>query len=195
MRKKNDELADRIEEFMCRHYLEYRRPSSIRETAKQLGISCATVSRYQRWMAERGILVVDGTGKYISKRTTQMLDGITWTPICGKLTHNATAAVLEKTGMKVPFSGKMVGGGDLFLLEAGDDSMLAHGIQSGDLILVRRQTTAEPGRLILALRNDGSVTITRLTPDKESVADLEIQGIPCRIIRTLQPSEQNEDTE
>ena len=89
-----------------------------------------------------------------------------------------------------------------FLLRAKGDSMIDAGIDSGDLVLIRQQSTAEPGQIIVALVNDEEEATLkryypepekrriRLHPENESMEDIvvehcTIQGVAVHILKKI----------
>jgi repressor LexA len=61
--------------------------------------------------------------------------------------ENVEAEIAVSTALAKP-------GSKYFLLRASGDSMNQAGINSGDLLLIRQQTTAENGQRVVALIND-----------------------------------------
>ena len=53
------------------------------------------------------------------------------------------------------------GGGELFMLHAKGESMIDAGIEEGDLLVIRKQNTAEDGEIVVAL-TEGKNTLKRL---------------------------------
>jgi repressor LexA len=49
--------------------------------------------------------------------------------------------------------------GDVFCLEVSGDSMIEAHICNGDIVVIRKQSTAENGQIIAAMLDDGSVTL------------------------------------
>jgi repressor LexA len=59
-------------------------------------------------------------------------------------------------------------GGDYFIVRAKGNSMNLAGIDPGDLMLIRQQTTADDNDIVLALVN-GAATVKRFRRDKEFI--------------------------
>ena len=64
----------------------------------------------------------------------------------------------------------MVHGGEHFALEVNGDSMIEAGILDGDLVLIKRSTTAETGEIVVALVDDEEATLKRLRKKGGSIA-------------------------
>ena len=60
----------------------------------------------------------------------------------------------------------LLGSGEFFILRASGDSMVDAGIDSGDLVVVRRQYKAQPGKIVAALVDNES-TLKRLDYDAD----------------------------
>ena len=60
-----------------------------------------------------------------------------------------------------------VGTGQFFALHANGDSMKDIGINSGDIVIIRQQETAESGQVIVALVDESSATLKRYYPRLE----------------------------
>lgn len=107
--------------------------------------------------------------------------------------------IAEHDVIDVPAS--MAGLGDRFALRIKGDSMRDEGILPGDVVIVRRQSTARNGETVLALLNQEATikkyyrttTGAELRPANADVAtivvdqvdDLQIQGVVVGVIRHL----------
>ena len=87
------------------------------------------------------------------------------------------------------------------MLKASGDSMIGSGIDSGDLVLIKKQSTAEFGQIVVALV-DNETTLKRLkkskstneiylhpeNPDYNDIyldSDLVIQGVAVKVLKDL----------
>lgn len=94
----------------------------------------------------------------------------------------------------------MFGKGIFFLLRAKGESMIDAGIATGDLVLVRKQSEAMDGDIVVALVANEN-TLKRYFVDKENkqirlhpenktmkdiiVSDCKIQGVAVKVIKNL----------
>jgi repressor LexA len=65
---------------------------------------------------------------------------------------------------------EFLGTGDHFALEVRGDSMIEAGILESDLVIIRKQDSAETGDIVVALIDDEEATLKRLRKKGGSVA-------------------------
>jgi len=58
---------------------------------------------------------------------------------------------------------------DLFVLEVNGDSMIDDQIADGDYVVVRRQKTADPGQIVVAVTDENEATLKRWYPEKNRI--------------------------
>ena len=151
MRSKNAGIMSKIKKFAEDYFLEYRKSPSASEIAAAVGVTRATVYRYLKDMANNGMIdysdykiKTDVTRKYNdSGNNALILDG---SVSCG-IGLFEEERVLEY--VKLPKT--VFGTGEMFLLKANGDSMVDAGIEDGDWIVVRKQTHANEGDIVVAL--------------------------------------------
>jgi len=94
----------------------------------------------------------------------------------------------------------LFGRGEFFILKAKGDSMIDAGIDDGDLVVIKQQSSAEDGQIVVALMDDEATLKRfyrdeknkriRLHPENESMEDIfvddcMIQGIAVKVIKDL----------
>ena len=94
----------------------------------------------------------------------------------------------------------MFGNGTFFLLRANGESMIDAGISPGDMVLVRKQSEATDGDIVVALVDNETTLKTyypepenkriRLHPENASMEDIvvrvcNIQGVAKHVIKKL----------
>lgn len=202
MRSKNPQLMTRIQDFVNQFILDASRKPSVDEIAKGLGISKGTAHNYLKEMDER---------KMISYRDGELNNRITdkcrWEqvgmPISGVIPCGSPEEQVESVDEYVFLPRALVGNGEFFILRASGDSMVDAGIDSGDLVVIRRQLQASPGQIVAALVDGGS-TLKRLEYDDEAGRyylqpenqamnyppiignDMSIQGVAVQVMKSLE---------
>lgn len=202
MRSKNPELMKQIQDFVNQFVLDASRTPSVDEIAKGLSISKGTAHNYLKEMNERQMISYqDG------ELRNRITDKCSWEnvsmPISGVIPCGTPEQQVEDVEEYVFMPRVLVGSGDFFILRACGDSMIDAGIESGDLVVIRRQLEASPGQIVAALVDGGS-TLKRLEYNEEDERyylqpenqamnyepiygnDISIQGVAVRVMKSLE---------
>lgn len=84
-------------------------------------------------------------------------------PLIGRIAAGVPIEAIERADASLPVPGDMLTpGADHFALEVRGDSMVGAGILDGDIVVIRRQETAENGTIVVALIGDQEATLKRL---------------------------------
>ena len=191
MRRKNEEIFTVIREFINNSSMENGRGPSTRDIEAGTGIQRITVQRYLKTMKENGEI------EYGERRGTRNA----FSKTIGESGLPADPFVDITETVRLPRS--WVGEGDFFLLEADGESMKNAGIDPGDLVVIRKQDTAEPGEIVVAMTG-GETTLKRFFPEadrivlrpenesfpdivvpRESAEDFRIQGVAVKVIKNV----------
>lgn len=163
MRRKSTELMKEIQQYAEQFCIANLRTPSTGEIAQALGISKATVHNYLRAMDERGMLSYQG-GELHTRVTNQVRMEQVGIPVAGAIPCGTPEEEVENIEEYISLPRALVGEGEFFILRASGDSMVDAGIDSGDLVVVRRQLEATSGQIVAALVDGGS-TLKRLCYD------------------------------
>ena len=150
MRSKNPELMEKICNYAEQHYLQNGHSPSTSMIAEAPDTPKATVYRYQVEMDEKGMMEYDGqeiqttVTKKMNKDTTQTTR-VGCVP-CGSPQYEEEN-IREYISLPTASSAR----GYFFILRASGNSMIDAGIDDGDLVVVRKQNTANEGVLSLPL--------------------------------------------
>ena len=199
MRRRNVELMNRIIEFAEQYYLENSSSPSVRTIADRFGIGVSTAYRYLLEMDQRGLITYDG--KRISNDRIEKLNsnsGVIRAAVVGSIACGIPNLAEENVEEYVSLPRSMFGDGEFFILRANGESMIDAGIETGDLVVIRKQACAEDGQIVVALVED-EATLKRLYRDKGKVRlhpenramddiivdDCIIQGVAVKVIKDL----------
>jgi repressor LexA len=199
MAVKNEELYNKIKACIDRFFDMNGYSPSVRDISVVIGTPKSTVQRYLDQMRKNGLVK---TGKYgletehIAKteRTVVAVPVLGFIP-CGPLSEEE-----EHIDSYIKLPRSFLGEGEFFILTAHGDSMIEAGIDDGDLVVVRQQSHAGRGDIIVALA-DGKNTLKRYFPEPENkrirlhpensqmedfyVKELYIQGVATKVIKNL----------
>ena len=164
MRSKDKTLMAAIERFVCEYADRNGYSPSMQEIADGVGSSKPTVYRYISQMNRDGILEYSGVRNVRAAKDDPRVTrvGIPGRVACG-LPKLAEENIEEY--VKLPVS--LFGEGPFYLLYANGESMIEAGIDDGDMVLVRKQDTAEPGQIVV-VRIENEATLKRYYPEPEN---------------------------
>ncbi len=163
MEKAMEELTERQERvlrFIKSHFKKYGYPPTIREIGDHIGAKWSHgVERHLAALERKGYLkksAAKSRGIRLASNTT----GIE-VPILGRITAGKPVLAVENVEERIVLDPSVARGENDFLLMVDGLSMRDAGILDGDLVLVRQQSTAEPGDIVAALLNDEEATVKR----------------------------------
>lgn len=147
---------------------------SVREVMKQLELSAPRSAELViNNLIERGLLqrrsntklqLVEDTLSSNENATTVSL------PLVGHIAAGAPILAEQNIEAYIPVDERLLRGNphDYYLLRVRGNSMNLRNIYDGDLAIVKRQQTAEPGQNVVALIND-EATVKELVPAQDKV--------------------------
>lgn len=163
-------LTDRQRQILRHIALSIHRTGivpSVREIGQALGMrSPSTVHQHLSALARKGYLRRDGDRMRVLEITdhTTLPDNekVVSLPLVGRVSAGVPLLAEQHIEEMIPIPRRFVGWNDeSFLLTVRGDSMIGAGIYDGDLVIVRCQSTASPGDIVVALRDD-EATVKRL---------------------------------
>ncbi len=91
-------------------------------------------------------------------------------PLYGRIAAGTPIEALRDPGSFIDVPAAMIAGGEHYALEVDGESMIEAGILDGDTVIIKRTETAENGTIVVALFDDGEVTLKRLRRRGDSIA-------------------------
>ena len=91
-------------------------------------------------------------------------------PVMGRIAAGTPISAIQNRSHFVAMSPEFLAGGEHYALVVRGDSMIVAGILEGDLVVVRRQDTANTGDIIVALIDDEEATLKRFRRRGSSIA-------------------------
>ncbi len=83
-------------------------------------------------------------------------------PVMGRIAAGVPIEAIQHASHHIAVPGSMLSGkGQHYALEVKGDSMIEAGINDGDIVVIREQTTAENGDIVVALVEDLEATLKR----------------------------------
>ncbi len=91
-------------------------------------------------------------------------------PVMGRIAAGTPISAIQSRSHTIEVSPEFLSHGEHFALEVRGDSMIEAGIFDGDLVVIRKQETADSGDIVVALIDDEEATLKRLRRKGASVA-------------------------
>ena len=91
-------------------------------------------------------------------------------PVMGRIAAGTPISAIQSRSHTIGMPADMLGLGDHFALEVRGDSMIEAGILDQDVVIIRKQDTADTGDIVVALIDDEEATLTRLRKRGASIA-------------------------
>ena len=148
--------ADLILEFVNQFVQENGFAPSVREIGAAVGLSStASVSYHLQQLQKKGLL--QSTGVKGRKRALVTAQRPGQIPVVGVVTAGMPILALENQEGTISWDGDP----SCFALRVRGDSMINAGILNGDMVVVRPQTAADDGQIVVA-RIEDEATVKRL---------------------------------
>lgn len=158
MAGKRNETQSKILEYIERSSRVNGYPPSVREICEATGLkSTSTVHGHLVRLEKKGLL----------NRTSMRPRAITVPadhqkykaemvelPILGKVTAGIPITAIENIEDYISLPKSMIGDGDHYVLSVSGESMIEAGIMDGDYVIVRKQSTAYNGEIVVAMIED-----------------------------------------
>ena len=161
MKTLNENTLQEVRRFNVEYQKEHGFTPSYRAIMNELGLgSLATVRRYVLELEKQGLIARDDVGSIVPLPQL-MKNGFTLTPLVGSIACGLPNMAVEEYEETYALPKGIFGTGELFMLHATGNSMIEVGITPGDLLVIRKQDTAEDGEIVVALI-DNDATLKRL---------------------------------
>ncbi|NLX91313.1 MAG: transcriptional repressor LexA [Firmicutes bacterium] len=172
--KKLTSRQQEILNFIAEEVMQKNYPPSVREICKYLNLSSSsTVHAHLRALEKKGFIKRDPT----KPRALEILDPAARSypkkkaklvPVLGQVTAGLPVLAEENIEDYLLLPGEIVKEDTVFLLRVRGESMKDAGILPEDLVIVRKQPTAENGEIVVALLSD-EATIKRFFREEDKI--------------------------
>lgn len=188
MRKKNDERMLQIYNYINGFIKEYGVSPSYAEVSSAMRCSKSTLFHYMKRLEEEGYISRMGYNQIVTLENSNSIERM---PIIGSVACGKPKLAIEDIQGYLPINVDWLGSGEYFGLIASGDSMINIGINDGDIVIVRKQSTAENGQVVVALIPDDygsemSATLKRfykergryrLQPENDTMKDIYVDKV------------------
>lgn len=200
MKKMNEEKLEQMLSFI-KNFISNNNGSSPRfaEITEHMQMSNSVAYRYLMTLRDRGLVEYSGRESLSVAGQERMRTGFRRVPILGGIPCGMPQEHEELVEGYVALPEEWLEG-DCYLLRADGDSMTGAGIDDGDLVLIRRSTVSQTGRIVVALVDGTETTLKRYFVDNRGAPvlraenpiysdihpfHLDVQGVAMKVIKDL----------
>ena len=203
---KQKQILDYIKYYTKKHGVS----PTFKEMEKHLDKAFSTIHEHVRVLIKKGYLIKndnDSRGIELNEQEKTILQ----IPIMGTIAAGQPIEEIAVPSGTVTVSREEIGTGKFFALRVAGNSMIDEGIFDGDTVIIRQQTTAENGQMVVAIIDEGGATLKklyresnrfRLQPANQNMlpfyrTEVEIRGVVVKIDRNLttQPEKDEQKNE
>jgi len=167
-------------------------PPTVREIGKSVGLSSSsTVAAYLEKLLNAGFIAKDPAKPRTLELTKAGRDfigvGESGIPIVGTVAAGTPITAIENIEDYFPLPEDLnYASKELFMLRVQGDSMMKMGILNGDQIIVKQQSEAENGQVVVAMTEDSEATVkrffkednrVRLHPENDTMEDMFFDSV------------------
>ncbi len=196
----------RILEYLYETIKEEGYPPTLREIGKDFGISSTKgVSDHLDALERKGwIRKEEGRARgirLVEEKVGELFAEKDRIPIVGKVTAGEPDLAVENVEGKIDFREMFPRREGLFALRVRGESMSGAGIRKGDVLVVRKQSTARVGDIVVAVVDGDEGTVKRLSRKGEKIhlependdyekivkpsSQVEIRGVVTGVVRKM----------
>ncbi|CAM3454229.1 MULTISPECIES: transcriptional repressor LexA [Brevibacillus] len=163
-----------IIDFIRKEVREKGYPPSVREIGEAVGLaSSSTVHGHLARLEKKGLIRRDPT----KPRAIELLseedrfqddfeDFVVRVPVIGKVTAGQPITAIEEVEEYFPLPESIVTADKVYMLRVSGNSMIEAGILDGDYVIVRQQSVANNGDIVVAMTEEDEATVKRFFKEK-----------------------------
>ncbi len=215
MTRHDAERKQRILDFIAATLRARGYPPSVREIMQAVGLSSTSAVHHHLQALERDGYLERGEAKSRALRLTptaairlglssELVPQAAMTdrhivPIVGEIAAGGPIEAYQDASETMTVPDVLAPSGDAYVLKVRGDSMIEAAIMDGDFVVIRPQSTARNGDIVVAQVEENSVTLKRFFKEKDRVRlqpanpsypsqyydDVRIQGKLIGVIRRL----------
>jgi DNA (cytosine-5)-methyltransferase 1 len=196
--KRQKEILDYVKNYIKKNGIS----PTFEEIKKHFKLSAvSTVHQHIQTLLEKGFLEKEGSSaRGITMKSRKKIKKMINIPILGTITAGKPIEAVELEENKISISQKEIEKNqEYYALKVKGDSMIEEGIFDGDIVVIKKQSSAENGQTVVAVIDDNEATLKkiyreknqfRLQPANQTMlpfyrAEVEIRGVVVKIIRNF----------
>lgn len=149
-------------EFLRKFLAEKGYAPSLKDIAEFIGVKSASTAHFHlERLVNKGFIRrgTDGMLELLDRMTPEL--GPTAVPLVGVIAAGRPIEAIEQAAT-IDIPPNMIDGrGEVYCLEVSGNSMIDEHICDRDIVVIKKQDTAEDGQIVVALLEDGGATLKR----------------------------------
>jgi repressor LexA len=165
-----------ILDFIKREVREKGYPPSVREIGESVGLaSSSTVHGHLERLEKKGLIRRDPTKPRaieilgMEDSASAFSHTITRVPLIGRVTAGVPITASENIEDYFPLPNHFVKDDQVYMLSVMGESMIDVGIHNGDYVIVRQQSSANNGDIVVAMNEDDEATVKTFYKEKDHI--------------------------
>jgi repressor LexA len=165
-----------ILDFIKREVREKGYPPSVREIGESVGLaSSSTVHGHLERLEKKGLIRRDPTKPRaieilgMDDSASAFSHTITRVPLIGRVTAGVPITASENIEDYFPLPNHFVKDDQVYMLSVMGESMIEVGIHDGDYVIVRQQSSANNGDIVVAMNEDDEATVKTFYKEKDHI--------------------------
>ncbi|NLM77931.1 MAG: transcriptional repressor LexA [Ruminococcaceae bacterium] len=181
-----------VYDFIRSYIQENGYPPAVRDICAGVGVrSTSTIHGHLKRLQETGRIAYSSGKRRAITLPEQQEDRPVYLPVVGQVTAGVPILAEENIERSLPFPADFFSTeGDVFALRVRGDSMTGAAILNNDYVIVRRQNTARPGDIIVALVGDEATVKTLanvegkivLMPENPAYSPIPFDTPECQVL-------------
>lgn len=197
--KRQKQILDYIKKYIKEH--DYA--PSLEEIKRHFRLSSiSTIHQHIETLREKGYLrKVENQPRSIELNKKKKISDLIEIPLLGTIAAGEPIEAIELPDETISIGRNEIGNPkDYYALRVAGNSMTNEGIFDGDIVILKKQQTADNGQTVVAIIDDNEATLKKMYKEKNRIKlqpanqsmlpiyrkELEIRGIVIKIIRNLE---------
>ena len=194
--KKQKQIFDFVNSYISENGIS----PTLEEIKKKLGLKAvSTVHEHLSYLKNKGYLKKDNNSirNIVAQKEIRSIVDI---PIIGTIAAGQPIEAIENHQGKVSLSDARISDHkNYYALRVSGDSMIDEGIFDGDIVVIKKQSSAENGQTVVAVIDDNEATLKKIYREKNQIrlqprnpnmkplfrTEVEVRGIVVQVIRNI----------
>ena len=149
--------------YLRNYIAEHGYAPTLKDICKSIGVRSPSTAHFHLGRLEdKGFIKrnEDGSFELVEREETPVASGATAVPLVGVIAAGSPIEAIEDRSVMVDIPPQFLDRrGDVYCLQVSGDSMIDAHIADGDIIICRKQDTADDGQIVVALLENNCATV------------------------------------